>query len=166
MATHSASGGLVFSCSPSAWWSAWRVLRRGLLATPERVVVRNLLWFRVVPTTNIERFEPAASYGLHLGTGGLVVRTLRGRDVHAGVFVSTPVDGGGGVGTAEAKELNEWLTAVKTGVRFPPGSLVPAWKAYGGAWGRRVWFAALLGLMAFLVLMIVPALLDPSSALG
>lgn len=120
----------------------------------------------MIPTASIERFDPPAGYGLHLGTGGLVVRTRRGRDIHAGVFVTTPVDGGGGVGTTETKELNEWLADVRAGVTFPPGSLVPAWKAYGGVWARRAWLTLLIVLTGLLLLIIVPTLIDPSSVLA
>jgi hypothetical protein len=145
--------------------ACWRVLRRGVVATPERVVVRNLLWFRVIPTANIESFGQAAGYGLHLGRGGMKIRTIRGKTIYASVFVTTPVDAGSRVGATEADELNAWLAAVRNGRRFPAGSLIPEWKAYGGVWPQRLWLLFLLGIIAFFLFAIVPALLDPASML-
>lgn len=144
----------------------WRILRRGLVAEPDRVVVRNLFWFRRIRKDVIAGFEASAPYGFHFGTGGLGVRKRNGKVVHVGVFVTTPVDGGVGVGTVEAKELNAWLTAVQAGVRSPPGNLVPAFKAYGGSGWRVLWNAFLVALLLLLMVTVVPALVDPRSFLA
>ena len=146
--------------------AAWRILRRGLVTDPVRVVVRNLLWSRRIPTERIAGFEPSAGYGFHFGRGGLVVRTTNGKVIYVSVFVTTPVDGGSSVGAEEAKELKEWLTAVQAGVRFLSGSLVPAWKAYGGGWWRVLWIAFLAALVLAVIVSVVPALIDPRSFLA
>lgn len=100
------------------------------------MVVRNLLSFRRFPTDSIEGFRPSVPYGFNFGRCGLVVRKLNGKVVHLGVPMTTPVDDGVGVGSAEAKELNEWLTALQAGVRFPAASLVPAWMGLRGLSGE------------------------------
>jgi hypothetical protein len=141
----------------------WRTLQRGISVDPERVVIRNLLWSRRVPTSEVESFGSGAAYGRALFRTGMPIYLVSGKRRFANVFTSTPADAGERRGSPEASELNKWLADIRAGTRYPAGSVVPQWRAYGAGWGWRLWVLLVLGLTGFAVYMFAAVLLDPAS---
>ncbi|RBY93754.1 hypothetical protein DQ237_16400 [Blastococcus sp. TF02-8] len=100
--------------------AAVRVLRRGIVVTPGRVVVRGLCTTRRLAAAEVARFDPPVPYGKAFRRASLRIVLVDGRVRYCGAFTNTKLDGDG-VGVAECAELNRWL-ALDTG---SPASAAP-----------------------------------------
>lgn len=138
----------------------WRLLRRGLLLDRDRIVIRNLLYFRSVPLDEVVQFTASRRYGLSLHPG-LQVSLRNGLNLYANVFSNTPVDDKD-AGTREAAELNAYLER-RRGDRDRVVLVVPEWQLSGNVWACRTWLLVPTLLLLALLVLLVTTVIDPAA---